>query len=90
MGTFGVVAIAFAVVNLAKERLVSAVVGLFLLPLGVFVAFRLARPRSLWARVFYRGEKLKRAEERFAHGPHRPWPPRKREPASGQSAAGSG
>jgi hypothetical protein len=90
VGTFGVVAIVFAVVNLAKERLVSAVVGLFLLPLGVFVALRLARPHSLWARVFYRGDKLKRSEERFARGPHWRWPSRKREPASGQSAAGSG
>jgi len=87
VGTFGIVAIAFAVVNLAKERLVSALVGLFFLPVGVVIAFRLARPRSLWARVFYRGEKLKRAEERFAHGTH--WPSRKRR-AAGQSAAGSG
>jgi hypothetical protein len=88
VGTFGMIAIIFAVVNLAKERLISAVVGLFVLPFGVVIAFRLGRPRSLWARVFYRGEKRKRAEERFAHGPH--WPSRKRDTASGQSAAGSG
>jgi hypothetical protein len=88
VGTFGMIAIIFAVVNLAKERLISAVVGLFVLPFGVVIAFRLARPRSLWARVFYRDEKQKRAEERFAHGPH--WPSRKRDTASGQSAAGSG
>lgn len=88
VGTFGVVAIVFAVVNLAKERLVSAVVGLFVLPVGIFIAFRLARPHSLWAKVFYGDAKRARAEERFANSRfHRP---HKSEPASGQSAAGSG
>jgi hypothetical protein len=88
VGTFSVVAIIFAVVNLAKERLISAVIGLFLLPVGVVIAFRLARPHSLWARVFYSDEKKARAEQRFSHGRfHRP---HKSEPASGQSAAGSG
>jgi hypothetical protein len=90
VGTFGITSIIFALVNLAKERLISAVVGLFFLPLGVVIAFRLARPRSLWARVFYSDEKRKRAEERFAHGPHLPWSSRKGDTASGQSAAGSG
>jgi hypothetical protein len=88
VGTFGIIAILFAVVNLAKERLISAAVGLFFLPFGVVIAFRLARPHSLWARVFYGDEKRKRAEERFnRHRLHRPHKP---EPASGQSAAGSG
>jgi hypothetical protein len=88
VGTFGVVAIIFAVVNLAKERLVSAVVGLFILPVGVVIAFRLARPHSLWAKVFYSKAKKARAEERFRNSRfHRP---HKSEPASGQSAAGSG
>lgn len=88
VGTFGILAIVVALVNLAKERLVYAVVGLFILPVGVVIAFRLARPRSLWARLFYRDKKRARAEERFSqHGLHRPHKP---EPASGQSAAGSG
>jgi hypothetical protein len=88
VGTFGIVAIIFAVVNLAKERLISAVVGLFLLPVGIVIAFRLARPHSLWAKVFYSDAKTARAEERFSHSRfHRP---HKSEPASGQSAAGSG
>lgn len=88
VGTFGIIAIIFAVVNLAKERLISAVVGLFILPFGMVIAFRLGRPHSLWARIFYGDEKKARAEERFSqhrlHGPHKP------EPASDQSAAGSG
>ena len=89
VGTFGIIAIVFAVVNLAKERLVSAVVGLFILPVGVVIAFRLARPHSLWARVFYRDKKKAKAEERFGHrhGLRRRKDP---EAASSQSAAGSG
>jgi hypothetical protein len=88
VGTFGMIAIIFAVVNLAKERLISAVVGLFVLPFGVVIAFRLARPHSLWAKVFYGDAKTARAEERFSHS--RFQRPHKQEPASGQSAAGSG
>jgi hypothetical protein len=88
VGTFGMIAIIFAVVNLAKERLISAVVGLFVLPFGVVIAFRLARPHSLWAKVFYGDAKKARAEERFSHS--RFQRPHKQEPASGQSAAGSG
>jgi hypothetical protein len=87
VGTFGVIAILFALVNLAKERFVYAAVGLLILPVGVVVAFRLARPHSLWARLFYRDEKRARAEARFA-GQHVPW--RKAQPASGQSATGPG
>jgi hypothetical protein len=89
VGTFGILAIVFAIVNLAKERFAYAVVGLLILPVGVVVAFRLARPHSLWARWFYRSDKKKaRAEERFSgHRLHRP---RKPESASGQSGAGSG
>ena len=88
VGTFGILAIAVALVNLSKERFVFAVVGLFILPVGVVIAFRLARPHSLWARIFYGDKKKARAVERFSepriHRPHKP------EPASGQSAAGSG
>ncbi len=88
VGTFGILAIAVALVNVAKERLAYAVVGLLILPVGVVIAFRLARPHSLWARLFYRDKKKARAEERFSqHGLHRP---HKSDPASGQSAAGSG
>src|SRR4051794_26643775 len=66
VGSFGILALVVALVNLAKERLVFAVVGLFILPVGVVIAFRLARPHSLWARLFYRDKKKARAEARFS------------------------
>jgi hypothetical protein len=88
VGTFGITAILVALVNLSKERFLFALIGLFILPVGVVIAFRLARPHSLWARLFYRGAKKERAEERFRT--HRLRRSRKPEPASGQSPAGSG
>jgi hypothetical protein len=44
-----------------------ALASLFLLPVGLVGAFRLGKPGSMWARVFYRGEaKHQRAVDRFA------------------------
>ena len=56
-----------AVVALAKGRIVLGAVGLFLLPVGVVGAVRLARPTSPWARRNYPagGERMRRARQRF-------------------------
>ncbi len=81
VGAFGVFTILVAVVNLAKEKFGVALIGLFLLPIGLVGAFRLARPHSLWAR-FYREPKRARARARFGEAA----PPS----APSQSAAGSG
>jgi hypothetical protein len=90
VGAFGLVGIAAAIVNLAKEKFGIAILGFLIPPIGIVAAFRLGRPRSLWARLFYREHKRQRASERFADG-HRPHlPGRKRDSASRQSAAGSG
>jgi hypothetical protein len=84
VGAVGLIAILFALVNLAKEKFVTAVVGLFFLPVGVVGALRLGRPHSLWARLY--GERKKqRARERFGESGEPP----ARAPAPGQSAAGS-
>jgi len=90
VGAFGLVGIAAALVNLAKEKFGIAILGFLIPPIGIVAAFRLGRPHSLWARFFYGEHKRQRAEERFADGRHLPWPGRKREATSGQSAAGSG
>jgi hypothetical protein len=89
VGAFGLGAILFAVVNLAKEKFGMALIGLFVPPVGLVGAFRLGRPHSLWARLFYRSDRRKaRARERFSKKSARePAEPR---PAAGQSAAGSG
>jgi hypothetical protein len=85
VGAFGVFTILVALVNLAKEKFGMALIGMFLLPVGLVGAFRLARPRSLWAR-FYGKHKRDRARTRFGE----PAPPPVAPAAPGQSAAGSG
>ncbi len=65
VGAFGFLAIVLTLVNLAKEKFGTAIVGLFILPVGLVGAFRLGRPRSLWSRVFYREGQKARSRERF-------------------------
>jgi hypothetical protein len=86
VGTFGVLATLFALVNLAKEKFGMAVVGFFFLPVGLVGAFRLGRPHSLWARLFYREHQKERARRRFGEPSHE----LASQPAADQSAAGSG
>jgi hypothetical protein len=90
VGGFGLIGIAAALVNLAKQKFGIAILGFLIPPIGIVAAFRLGRPRSLWARLFYRDRKRQRAEARFSGGHHLPGRRHKGEAASGQSAAGSG
>lgn len=64
VGVTGALAIAIALVNAAKEKFATAVVGLLVLPVGLAGALRLAKPTSLWAR-FYGDRKLERSRSRF-------------------------
>ena len=73
VGFFGLIALILSFVNLAKEKYVMALVGLFVPPVGLVGAIRLARPYSLWARIFFSGERRRRAEVRF-QGRESPWP----------------
>jgi hypothetical protein len=54
--------LAFICVLKGKYR--SALFGLFLPPVGLIGALRLARPSSIWARYRYRGRRLDRATRR--------------------------
>jgi hypothetical protein len=57
-----------------KGKYRTALFGLFLPPAGVVGALRLARPSSIWARHYYRGERLERATRRAADFDRR-WTP---------------
>jgi hypothetical protein len=89
VGAAGVLGVLMALVNSAKEKFGVAVIGLFLWPMGLAGAFRLGKPHSLWARLFYGDGKRARARERFGSEPP-PAAPVDAKPAAGQSAAGSG
>jgi hypothetical protein len=57
--------ILFALVTFAKGKLTLGLLAVFMPPVGLVSASRLAKPTSLWARRFYGDEKLARAHRRF-------------------------
>jgi hypothetical protein len=59
------VALALAVVTFAKGRIMLGALALFVLPVGVYGALRLAKPGSPWARKWYGANKLARARARY-------------------------
>ncbi len=65
VGTYGVLTLGIAVVNALKGKLGMALLTLVVPVVGLVGAFRLARPHSLWSRM-YGGERRARAEQRFA------------------------
>jgi hypothetical protein len=66
VGSAGGLGIILALVNAAKEKFGMALLGFVIPGVHLFGAFRLGKPRSVWARLFYREGKRKRSEERFA------------------------
>lgn len=68
VGTIGAVAIVLVLcaVCFVKGRLLLGVVGMFIPVVALVGAIRLAEPSSLWARRRYSGERLERAQARFA------------------------
>ena len=61
----GLLGIALAGVNAAKEKLWWALASIVIPVIGIPAAFRLAKPHSLWARLLYRGGKLERSRKRY-------------------------
>ncbi len=87
VGAFGVIGVAVALVNAAKEKFGMAILGLFIWPAGVVPAFRLAKPHSLWAKRLYRAEKLERSKARYPAGAGETT---RSPPDSSDSSSGSG
>ncbi|MGI9540139.1 MAG: hypothetical protein ACR2N6_08325 [Miltoncostaeaceae bacterium] len=60
----------FALLTLAKGKLLMGVFAFFMTPVGIVGSIRLARPGSVWAHWRYRTrpELLERSEERYAPG----------------------
>jgi hypothetical protein len=59
--------VAFTGACLAKGKVLTSLAGLFFAPVVIYGGLRLARPDSPWARRRYGPEKLRRAQERYAH-----------------------
>lgn len=64
---FGVVALAIvlSIITCLKGKLTLGLLSIFVPPVGIFSATRLARPGSVWAQLFYGPEKIARARRRF-------------------------
>jgi hypothetical protein len=66
VGTVGMVGVILALVNTAKEKFGMAIWSILFPVVGLLSAFRLAKPHSVWAKIFYKHGKKRRSEERFA------------------------
>lgn len=65
VGAVGLIGIALAFVNAAKAKLWWALASIVIPIAGIPAALRLAKPHSLWARLFYRDHKMQRSRERY-------------------------
>jgi hypothetical protein len=70
LGLFGVI---LALLNAAKEKFGMAIWSILVPVVGLVGAFRLGKPHSVWAKLFYRQDKQKRSEERFAGSRGKPF-----------------
>lgn len=66
VGAAGVVGALTALINASKDKFGMAIWSLLLPVLGFPSAFRLAKPHSVWARLFYHHRQKQLSEERFA------------------------
>jgi hypothetical protein len=65
-GAAGLLGIILALANAAKEKFGMAIWSVLLPVVGLVGVFRLAKPHSVWAKLFYRHGKRARSEQRFA------------------------
>jgi hypothetical protein len=66
VGSIGLLGVILALVNAAKEKFGMAIVSLIIPVASIPSVFRLAKPHSVWAKLFYRHDKKRRSEQRFA------------------------
>ena len=59
------VAIGLSIITCLKGKLTLGLLSIFLPPVGLVSAYRLARPGSIWAQLFYGPEQMARARARF-------------------------
>lgn len=73
-----VVHLVAVVVVALKGKLPTALISIFVLPLALYAAIRIARPASPWARKFYSAERMRRASVRTSKFDGRWYPVRSR------------
>ena len=88
VGGVGLLGVVLAFVNAAKAKLWWALATIVIPVVGMPPALRLAKPHSLWARLFYREGKLARARERYGGEPSAAAPPAGASPSAAAGGAG--
>jgi hypothetical protein len=73
VGTVGLVGVILALVNAAKEKFGMAIWSILFPLAGLVSAFRLAKPHSVWAKVFYKHGKKRGSEERYTGSRGKPF-----------------
>ena len=73
VGALGLVGVLLALINAAKEKFGMAIWSILVPVVGMVSGFRLAKPRSVWAKLFYKHDKRMRSEERFAGSRGKPF-----------------
>ena len=66
VGVIGLLGVILALTNAAKEKFGMAIWSVVVPVLGLAGAFRLAKPHSVWAKLFYKHGKKDRSDKRFA------------------------
>jgi hypothetical protein len=66
VGAVGLLGVVLAFVNAAKDKFGMAIWSVLVPVVGIPSALRLAKPHSVWARLFYRHGKQECSERRFA------------------------
>jgi hypothetical protein len=66
VGGIGLIGVILALLNAAKEKFGMAIWSILIPVVGLAGAFRLAKPHSVWAKLFYRHGKRERSEQRYA------------------------
>jgi hypothetical protein len=73
IGTAGALGVVLALINAAKEKFGMALLGFIVPGVHIVGAVRLGKPRSVWAKLFYRGKKLRESKRRYAGGRGKPF-----------------
>jgi hypothetical protein len=73
VGAAGLLGVILALVNAAKEKFGMALWSILVPVVGLVGAVRLAKPNSVWAKLFYRHGKKERSEQRYSGSRGKPF-----------------
>ena len=73
VGVIGLLGVILALSNAAKEKFGMAIWSILVPIVGLVSGFRLGKPHSVWAKLFYKHGQKRRSEERFAGDRGRPF-----------------